>query len=48
MGAGDEQLMLAYRGGDASAFDELYRRHRGGLFRFVTRSVRERAVAEER
>jgi RNA polymerase sigma-70 factor (ECF subfamily) len=47
MGGGDEQLMLAYRGGDAGAFEELYRRHRGGLFRFVTRSVRDRAVAEE-
>jgi len=47
MGAGDEQLMLAYRGGDAAAFEELYRRHKGGLFRFVTRSVRDRAVAEE-
>jgi len=47
MGAGDEQLMLAYREGDAGAFEELYRRHKGGLFRFVTRSVRDRAVAEE-
>jgi len=47
MGGGDEELMLAYRGGDAGAFDELYRRHRGGLFRFVSRSVRDRAVAEE-
>jgi RNA polymerase sigma-70 factor (ECF subfamily) len=47
MAAGDEQLMLAYRGGDAGAFDELYRRHKGGLFRFVLRSVRERSVAEE-
>lgn len=47
MAAGDEQLMLAYREGDAGAFDELYRRHKGGLFRFVLRSVRERAVAEE-
>ena len=47
MGAGDEQLMLAYREGDAGAFEELYRRHKGGLFRFVARSVRDRAVAEE-
>jgi RNA polymerase sigma-70 factor (ECF subfamily) len=47
MGAGDEQLMLAYREGDAGAFEELYRRHRGGLYRFVLRSVRDRAVAEE-
>jgi len=47
MQAGDEQLMLAYREGDTGAFEELYRRHKGGLFRFVLRSVRERAVAEE-
>jgi len=47
MQAGDEQLMLAYREGDAGAFEELYRRHKGGLFRFVLRSVRERPVAEE-
>ena len=47
MAAGDEQLMLAYRGGDAGAFEELYRRHRGALFRFVARSVRDRALAEE-
>lgn len=47
MQAGDEQLMLAYRGGDAGAFEELYRRHKGGLYRFVLRSVRERAIAEE-
>jgi RNA polymerase sigma-70 factor (ECF subfamily) len=47
MQAGDEQLMLAYREGDAGAFDELYRRHKGGLYRFVLRSVRERALAEE-
>lgn len=47
MQAGDEQLMHAYREGDAGAFEELYRRHKGGLYRFVLRSVRERAVAEE-
>jgi RNA polymerase sigma-70 factor (ECF subfamily) len=47
MEAGDEQLMLAYREGDAGAFEELYRRHRGALFRFVLRSIRERATAEE-
>jgi len=47
MEAGDEQLMLAYRKGDAGAFEALYRRHKGGLYRFVLRSVRERATAEE-
>lgn len=47
MEAGDEQLMLAYREGDAGAFEQLYKRHKGGLFRFVLRSIRDRAVAEE-
>ena len=47
MEAPDEELMLAYRDGDAGAFDALYRRHRGALFRYVLRGVKERAVAEE-
>ena len=47
MEAGDEQLMLAYREGDAGAFEQLYRRHKGALYRFVLRSIRDRAVAEE-
>ena len=33
----DDQLMLAYAGGDAAAFDALYARHEGALFRFVRR-----------
>src|SRR5829696_6117651 len=33
----DEELMLAYARGDAAAFDELYARHEGSLFRFVRR-----------
>src|SRR6266850_361755 len=45
--APDEQLMLAYRGGDAGAFEMLYIRHRARLFRFVLRSIRSRATAEE-
>jgi RNA polymerase sigma-70 factor (ECF subfamily) len=47
MEAGDEQLMLAYREGDAGAFEQLYRRHKGALYRFVLRSIRDRALAEE-
>ena len=39
--------MLAYRQGDAGAFETLYTRHKGPLFRFVLRSVRERGLAEE-
>jgi len=45
--AADEQLMLAYRQGDAGAFEALYARHKGPLYRFVLRSVKERALAEE-
>jgi RNA polymerase sigma factor (sigma-70 family) len=43
----DEQLMLAYRSGDARAFETLYARYRARLFRFVLRSIKTRAVAEE-
>ena len=31
----DEELMLRYREGDLSAFEELYGRHRQGLYRFI-------------
>jgi RNA polymerase sigma-70 factor (ECF subfamily) len=43
----DEALMLRYRDGDAAAFDLLYERHRGALFRYVLRHVNARALAEE-
>jgi RNA polymerase sigma-70 factor (ECF subfamily) len=45
--APDEELMLAYRQGDSAAFETLYARHKGPLYRFVLRSVRERGLAEE-
>jgi RNA polymerase sigma-70 factor (ECF subfamily) len=47
MEASDEELMAAYRDGDAGAFDTLYARHKGALFRYVLRGVRLRAIAEE-
>jgi RNA polymerase sigma-70 factor (ECF subfamily) len=47
MQAPDEELMLAYRDGNAGAFDTLYDRHRGPVFRYVLRGVKTRAVAEE-
>src|SRR4051794_36487776 len=43
----DEQLMLAYAGGDRAAFEVLYSRHKGPLYRFVLRSVKGRGEAEE-
>lgn len=43
----DEALMLAYRAGEAAAFDVLYARHRGGLFRFLLRQCGAASIAEE-
>jgi RNA polymerase sigma-70 factor (ECF subfamily) len=43
----DEELMLRYRDGEARAFDMLYLRHKGPLFRYVSRLARPPAVAEE-
>jgi RNA polymerase sigma-70 factor (ECF subfamily) len=43
----DEQLMLSYGTGDAAAFELLYSRHRGPLFRFMLHQVRDHATAEE-
>ena len=45
--ASDEALMIAYRDGDASAFERLYGRHRGGLYRYLLRQCGKAAVAEE-
>jgi RNA polymerase sigma-70 factor, ECF subfamily len=43
----DEELMLAYAQGDERAFDALYSRQRGMLYRFILRSVPDRANADE-
>jgi RNA polymerase sigma-70 factor (ECF subfamily) len=43
----DEQLMERYRDGDAGAFDVLYYRHKGGLFRYLLRQCKHQSVAEE-
>jgi RNA polymerase sigma-70 factor (ECF subfamily) len=43
----DEDLMLAYAHGDARAFETLYQRHRGPLYRFVLRGLSQRAIADE-
>ncbi|KAF1705289.1 RNA polymerase sigma factor [Pseudoxanthomonas kaohsiungensis] len=43
----DDALMLAWAAGDASAFEVLYGRHRGPLFRFLLAQLRDRPLAEE-
>ena len=43
----DDLLMLAWVGGDAAAFEILYARHRGPLYRFLLRQLGNQALADE-
>lgn len=43
----DEALMAAYAGGDASAFDVLYARHRAWLYGLLMRQLGERTIADD-
>ncbi|WP_372873288.1 sigma-70 family RNA polymerase sigma factor [Shewanella sp.] len=43
----DEHLMLRYAKGDIDAFDTLYQRHRGGLYRYFVRQIGDRHLAED-
>lgn len=43
----DERLMLAYQAGDGGAFEELYGRWRGRLFRYLLHQCGDKARAEE-
>ena len=45
--ADDGGLMLAWAGGNAAAFDQLYVRHKGPLYRFLLKTVKDRAIADE-
>ncbi len=43
----DEKLMLAYKAGDARAFEQLVLRHRGSVFNFLLRMTGQRQRAED-
>lgn len=43
----DEELMLRYREGDARAFEQLYLKHKGGLYRYLLRKCGNAGIAEE-
>lgn len=43
----DARLMLRFAGGDATAFEQLYARHRNGLMRFLQHGLGRRELAEE-
>jgi RNA polymerase sigma-70 factor (ECF subfamily) len=43
----DAQLMLAYGRGDMRAFETLYSRHRGALYRYLVRQARDTEIAHD-
>jgi RNA polymerase sigma-70 factor (ECF subfamily) len=43
----DDALMLAYAAGDAAAFDTLYERHKGGVYRYLLRQCGNAGLADE-
>ena len=45
--AGDEQLMKSYAGGSMEAFEHLYERHRGPLYRYILRLTGDPATAND-
>jgi len=45
--ATDEELMSRYRDGDALAFETLYARHKGPVYRYLLRQCGVAALAEE-
>ena len=45
--ASDEEIMLSYQQGNAVAFEILYERHKGGVFRYLLSKCHQQAIAEE-
>lgn len=43
----DEELMVAFQGGDVKAYEELVRRHRHGVYNFIYRFLGNPETAEE-
>src|ERR1700730_10765225 len=43
----DAKLMVRYRDGDADAFSTLYARHKGPLYRYLLRQVRNAGAAAD-
>ncbi|MBL1140729.1 MAG: RNA polymerase sigma factor [Proteobacteria bacterium] len=43
----DENLMMSYASGDAAAFEILYARHKGAIYRYMLNLCRNEAIAEE-
>ncbi len=45
--ASDEEIMLSYQQGNAVAFEILYERHKGGVFRYLLAKCHRQEIAEE-
>ncbi|WP_041412826.1 sigma-70 family RNA polymerase sigma factor [Shewanella frigidimarina] len=43
----DEQLMLDYQAGDVRAFEALYLKHKGPLYRYFVRQLHDQQLAED-
>ena len=43
----DEELMLLYKENDAAAFEMLYARHKGPVYRYVLRQCGDRDISDE-
>jgi RNA polymerase sigma-70 factor, ECF subfamily len=43
----DESLMLSYATGDVAAFEVLYQKHKGSVYRYMLNLCRNEAIAEE-
>lgn len=43
----DEKLMMRYAAGEMAAFEALYERHRGPLYRYILRQVKDAATAND-
>lgn len=43
----DDDLMLAYAGGDAEAFNQLYERYRQPLYRYLVHATGQTAIADD-
>ena len=43
----DQRLMLNYASGDTSAFETLYLKHKGGLYRYFVRQIGDKQLAED-
>ena len=46
-GTSDEDLMLSYQQGNAAAFEDLYERHKGGVYRYLLAKCYRQEIAEE-